>query len=208
MPACFPACEDGVAGGLVEVRMAMKQALVGPALAFLLVGCVGDLQSNSHEYSLVRGSVRMVNTNETLLTFCQGGFVADRSGLVQFSAPAGSVVQEEVLFEGRTEKYHGGVPPVRDDAFWCGPTPNVYLRPVEYWTCLRNADADPPATILNVEQRGELGLKESSSGYALTLEVRHPGILRVVFDVPCLLKHTDVFSDAVAPRALGELTIL
>lgn len=33
-------------------------------------------------------------------------------------------------------------------------------------------------------------------------------VLRVVVDAPYLLRHTDVFSDALAPAALGELTIL
>lgn len=181
-------------------------ALFFCSAAVCTISCVPDLQSNSHDHQLFHGKVRNANTGETLLTFCHGTGV-DRSKIVVFSAPAGSIVEEEVLFEGRQEKYHGAIPPTRDEAFWCGSAPEVYLRPADYWVCLRGADADPPATILSVDRRGELGDKDGSSGYALKLEVRHPGVLRVTFDVPCLLQRTNLFSDALVPSVEGELTI-
>ena len=170
------------------------------------ISCLPDLQSNSHDYQVFHGTVRNMNTGETLLTFCHGLGI-DRSQVVVFSASAGSVVEEEVLFEGRQEKYRGGIPPLRDEAFWCSAAPEVYFRPGDVWTCLRAADHDSPATILSVERRGELLDKDGSSGYALKLEVRHPGVLRVVFDVPCLIQHGSSISDALVPSVESELTI-
>ena len=175
-------------------------------VALCAISCVRDLQSNSHDYQVFHGTVRNMSTGGTLLTFCHGLGI-DRSQVVVFSAPAGSVVEEEVLFEGRLEKYRGGMPPVRDEAFGCSAAPEVSFRPGDVWTCLRAADPDPPATILSVDRRGELLDKDGSSGYALKLEVRHPGVLHVVFDAPCLIQHGSSISDALVPGVEGELTI-
>jgi hypothetical protein len=173
-----------------------------------VISCTTDLQSNSHEQFLHYGSVRDVGTGATLVTFCGGGH-ATQSDVIVFSAPTGSVVEEEVFFEGRTEKYQGAMPPERDQAFWCSASPEVYLRPVNYWTCLRASDPDPPATISSIERRGVLGVKETSSGYALKLEVRHPGVLRLIFDPACVRSQSDSFGDAAGtPVPHAELTIL
>lgn len=180
-------------------------AMTSGALSAL--SCTGDLDARLSEYQLLHGAVRDLNSGATLFTFCRG-LGLEQSEVVVFSAPPGAIVEEEVLIEGRSEKYHGGVPPSRDDAFWCSSAPEVYLRPIGYWSCLRAAEADPPASILSVERRGELGIKETSSGYALKLEVRHPGVLRTFFDPACMaIQSGSPLSDAAMPVAHGELTI-
>ena len=130
----------------------------------------------------------------------------EHSDAIVFSAPAGSTVEVGSVRRGA----HGEVlrHPSRT-----GRSLLVHRRaaglpsPGRPWICLRAADDDPPATILAVEPRGEIAVSGSSSGYALKLEVRHPGVLRVVFDEECLREHFVYDSDAGAPIPRGEVTI-
>jgi hypothetical protein len=118
------------------------------------------------------------------------------------------MVEEEVFVEGRTERYKGGEEaPERDASFWCSDVPELYVRPTTFWACLRAADDDPPATIMAIEPRGEIALNGASSGYALMLQVQHPGVLRVIFDAQCLIDASDSTPDAGMPVPHGELTI-
>jgi hypothetical protein len=177
-----------------------------PALLIALcaLSCT-ELSARWNDHPVFFGSVREAGTGAMLTTFCATTSV-ERSEVIVFSAPAGSMIQEEVFVEGRTEKYWGGTPPDRPEAFWCSDAPQVYLGPATPWVCLRAADDDPPATILAVEPRGEIG-DNGSSGYALALQVERPGVLRVVLDEQCLRDRFDFAPDAAAPIARGELTI-
>jgi hypothetical protein len=173
--------------------------------AFCLLSCT-ELNARWNDHQVFFGTVRDSANGVALTTFCADTSV-DRAEVIVFSAPVGSVVEEEVFVEGRTEKYKGDTPPERDGAFWCSDVPQVYLHPLYPWVCLRAADDDPPATILAAEPRGEIADNGSSSGYALDLEVRHAGILRVVFDADCLREHADPSSDAGVPAMRAEMTI-
>jgi hypothetical protein len=165
-----------------------------------------ELSAQWNDHRVFFGAVRESGTGATLTTFCAETSV-ERAQAIIFSAPAETMVVAEVSVEGRTEKYKGDAPPDRDAAFWCSDVPQVYLYPVEPWTCLRAADDDPPAKILAIEPRGEVAARGASSGYALDLQVRHPGVLRVVFEAECLREHFDSLPDAGAPEIRGELTI-
>jgi len=182
--------------------MAMKALLTIP-LALGLGSCSMETHNSVHQYSIYFGAVKDTNTGATLSTFCTYTDVA-RSSAIVFSAAPGSFVEEEVLFESRQEEFAGSTPPERDEAFWCSDAPVTYLRNNEYWICLHSTDSDPPATILAVERRGQLGEKDSSSGYALKLQVRHPGVLHVAFNAQCLLDHA---GRTGVPVPWGELTI-
>ena len=176
-------------------------------VALLAAGiCSCDVHASSHDYGIYFGKVKDTSSGATLSSFCTSVAV-ERSNIIVFSATPGSVVEEEVVFEWRTETYPGSVPPQRDEAFWCSSTPEVYRRDNLFWPCLRSTDSDPPATILAIEPRGQLGDKGSSNGYALKLEVRHPGALHVAFDSQCLSEHSSTYSDAAVSRPWGELTI-
>jgi hypothetical protein len=184
--------------------MAMNGLLTVP-FALGMCSCVGP-HTSSHDYGIYFGTVKDTSTGTTLSSFCTSVAV-ERSSVIVFSAAPGSVVEEEVLFEWRTEKYPGSVPPQRDEAFWCSGAPEVYDRLNELWNCLRSTDSDPPATILAIEQRGQLGDKGSSSGYALKLEVRHPGVLHLAFDSQCRADRSSSLSDATVSSPWAELTI-
>jgi hypothetical protein len=178
--------------------------------AFALAGALSamsctELSARWNDHLVFYGTVRESGTETTLTNFCAETSV-EHSDAIAFSAPAGTRVEEEVLIEGRTEKYWG-VQPERPDTFWCTNEPLPYLHPVRPWTCLREADEDPPATILAVEPRGEMGISGWSSGYALTLEIQHPGVLHVVFDENCLRELSGFDSDAGTPDPQGEVTI-
>jgi hypothetical protein len=150
--------------------------------------------------------VRDSATGITLTEFCADASIEHADSVV-FSAPAGTTVIEEAFVEGRTEKYFGDLPPERDAAYWCSDAAVVYLHPVNPWICLRGPDEDPPATILSLEPRGEIAVNGASSGYALTLEVQHRGVLRVVLDEQCLTDHAFRTSDAGAPVPWAEATV-
>jgi hypothetical protein len=178
-----------------------------PVLAFYLCGCDGKLDVRSHQASLYFGSVRDVATRTTLSSFC-AEVNTPRAERIVFSASAGQVVEEEVLFEMRSEDYRGGVPPQRDERHWCTTPLEVIDRWIEYWICLRTVDADPPASIVGFEPRGTLGVRESSSGYALKLEVHHPGVLNLALGQQCLREHAQSPSDPVVHSPpFAELTI-
>ena len=178
-------------------------ALLTFPLALGLCSCSFEEHVSGHDYRIYFGTVKDMNTGTSLSTFCTNPEV-ERSKVIVFSAPAGSIVEEEVLFEWRQEKFPGSVPPQRDETFWCGTAPETYNRPVEYWICLQSTDSDPAATILAVERRGELGEKDSSSGYALKLQVRHPGVLHIAYSAKCLAERTNYTG---TPVPWGELTI-
>lgn len=165
-----------------------------------------ELNARWNDHQVFFGTVREPSTGATLKTFCAESS-ADHSEVVVFSASTGAIVEEEVFVEGRTEKYTGTVPPERETGFWCTDAPQFYQRPANHWTCLRAADDDPPAAILSVEPRGEMGPNGSSSGYALELQVLHPGVLHVILDEQCLGERTDAGVDGGAPMSQGELTI-
>jgi hypothetical protein len=165
-----------------------------------------ELNARWNDHQVFFGTVRQPAAGATLANFCAETSVA-HSDVIVFSAPVGAMVIEEVFVEGRTEKYTGTVPPDRDGAFWCSDAPQLYLRPVQPWICLRAGDDDPPAALSKVEPRGEMGTNGSSSGYALELEVRHAGVLRLVFDPQCLEERAGPGFDAGALVPHGELTI-
>ena len=181
----------------------MKALLTLP-FAVGLTSCSMEENVSVHQSGIYFGTVKDTNTAATLSTFCRYADVV-RSSAIVFSAAPGSLVEEEIFFEWREEKFAGSIPPERDEAFWCGAAPVTYQRPTDYWICLHSTDVDPPATILAVERRGELGQK-ASSGYALKLEVRHPGVLHVAFNAPCLAEHSHSYPGGV-PGSWGELTI-
>ena len=198
---------------------------------FALVGALSglsctELSARWNDHQVFFGSVRDVETGETLTTFCALTSV-ERSEVVVISAPAGATVEEEAFVEGRTEKYFGTAPE-RADTFWCSDAAKLYLRPSQPWVCLHAADDDPPATILAVEPRGEVGASGASSGYALRLQIQRPGVLRVKLDAKCLHQRFDAgpqppdddpdadpdaeapdgeAPEAGAPAPWGELTI-
>jgi hypothetical protein len=164
-----------------------------------------ELSARWNDHLVFFGTVRESDAETTLAQFCAETSV-EHADVIVFSAPAGAMVEEEVFVEGRTEKYWG-TPPERTAAFWCTDEPVSYLHPVRPWTCLRQADDDPPATILAVEPRGEMGVMGWSSGYALKLEVQRPGVLRVVLDEGCLREHSAYDPDAGTSDPREEMTI-
>lgn len=188
----------------------MKRVLV--LLAALCASSCTELSARWSDHQVFFGSVREPATGASLTTFC-AQTTAERSAVIAFSAAPGARVEEEVVLEGRTEKYFGSAPPERDEAFWCSDVAQVYLRPLQPWICLRAADEDPPAAILAVEPRGEIVSNGMSSGYALALEVRRSGVLRVLFDEECLREELGITADAGpdvdggAPVSWGELSI-
>jgi hypothetical protein len=173
------------------------------------VSCT-ELSARWNDHQVFFGTVRESGTDTALTTFCSLGSV-EHGTVIVFSASAGTMVEEEVLVEGRTEKYFGGIPPDRADSFWCSDGPELYIRPSRPWICLRAADDDPPAAILAVEARGEIGPTGASSGYALELEVRRPGVLHLTYDEQCLQERFDISAgggaDAGALIPWAELTI-
>ena len=199
----------GALGRLVSTTMRLSR-IGATNRAFAVAGALcgmscTQLSARWNDHLVFFGSVREVGADTTLATFCAENSV-ERSDAIAFSAPAGTVVEEEVFLEGRTEKYWG-VAPERPETFWCTDEAVTYIHPVGPWTCLRQADDDPPAIILAVEPRGEMGLTGWSSGYALKLEVQHPGVLHVVFDENCLREHVASNPDGGAPVPRGEVTI-
>jgi hypothetical protein len=178
---------------------------LGPLAALGTLSCT-ELNARWNDHQVFFGTVRESATGEVLTNFCAETTI-EHSEAIVFSALPGTTVEEELFIEGRTEKYTGAVPPDRDEAFWCTDVPQVYLRRVSPWICLRAADDDPPVTILAVEPRGEMGARDSSSGYALELQVQRAGVLRVVLDAECVSERSDPLVDAGAPIPHGELTV-
>lgn len=187
-----------------DATLAILNLVLALAGALCALSCT-ELSARWNDHLVFYGNVRESGTETTLSTFCAETSV-EHSDVIAFSAPAGTMVEEEVLIEGRTEKYWG-VEPERPETFWCTQEALPFLHPVRPWICLRQADDDPPATIVAVEPRGEMGVSGWSSGYALKLEVQHPGVLQVVFDEDCLREHSGYDSDAGTPVPRGEVTI-
>jgi hypothetical protein len=178
-----------------------------PLLALHVCACEGTLHVNSHQVSLYFGTVRDVSSRAILSSFC-ADMNTPRAQRIVFSASAGQVVEEEVLFESRAATYRGGVPPQRDETYWCTTPLEVIDRRIEHWICLRTVDSDPPARIIGVQPRGTLGVRQSSSGYALELEIRHPGVLNLALDQQCLREHAESPSaPVVLTPPFAELTI-
>jgi hypothetical protein len=173
-------------------------------VAAAVCSCSYGTDVNSHEYPIYRGTVTDLATGVALVAFC-AVTTAEHSDRVVFEAAPGSVVEEEVLYEGRQEKYTGGVPPQRDEAFWCSDVPTVYDRPLEFWGCLRGHDADPPASIMAIEQRGNAFSNGASSGYALKLQIRHSGVLNLQLDPQCLSEMG--MTDGAVSHVRAELTV-
>jgi hypothetical protein len=182
-------------------------AMNSRSVALLAAGiCSCDVHASSHDYGIYFGTVKDTSSGATLSAFCRSVTV-ERSSFIVFSAAPGSVVEEEVVLEWRKETYPGSVPPQRDEAFWCSAALEVFRHDYRFWPCVRSTDSDPPAVILAIEPRGQLGDKGSSTGYALKLEIRHPGVLYVAFDSRCLSEHSSTYSDTTVSRPWGELTI-
>src|SRR5262249_17988136 len=126
-----------------------------------------------HDYRIYRGTVVDSTTGSSLLDFCAGTTVS-KGVTIAFSAAPGAAVIETVIYERRTEKYEGAAPPHRDDTFWCSDVPQASpdLTGI-YSSCIRLADFDPVASILDVKPAGQIYRDGSSTGYALTLRINH-----------------------------------
>jgi hypothetical protein len=115
--------------------------------------------------------------------------------IMKVHVSAGARIEEQVVLEARTEHYEGAEPN-RDRSFWCSDVPtvdkNAARRIADINTCFVVADADPPAKIVAIDARGVMPGHGLSTGYALRLEILHPGVLHIVGD------------DACRAKALGE----
>jgi hypothetical protein len=183
----------------MQGRVLAALSCLCPFVALGALSCT-ELNARWNDHQIFYGAVREPGTGATLTTFCAETSV-ERADAIVFSAPVGAIVEEEVFLEGRTEKYKGSAPE-RDQTFWCSDVAQLYVRPADLWVCLRTVDDDPPANIMAVEPRGEMGANGASSGYALTLQIRHPGVLRVILDAQCLRERSDAGpNDAVDASA-------
>ena len=97
-----------------------------------------------------------------------------------------------MLLEGRSEDFEGHDPVHSGRDFWCSSAPkaDATAAPRLAWvnTCIVSADADPPARIVEIAPRGLFPGTGLSTGYALQLEILHPGVLHVVDDEECKAK--------------------
>jgi hypothetical protein len=136
--------------------------------------------------------VKDLSSDQTLVEVCAFRVDPDARAMMRFRAQAGSVVEEQVLLEGRSEDFEGHDPVHGGQQFWCSDAPKTDAtaarRLASVNTCIVVADADPPARIIDIEPRGLFPGPGLSTGYALRLEILHPGVLHVVDDEECRAK--------------------
>ena len=152
------------------------------------LGECGGVQANYLTLATVKDA-----SGHTLVHVCSDFNASDSRSKLRFSAEPGSVVEEEVLNEGRLDYYESHDAPHRDTAYWCDSTAldPAWTRNLQTVnTCIVVTDDDPPAKILSIEPRGIISGKVSS-GYTMKLEVLHSGVLHVRFDKACKAQALD-----------------
>jgi hypothetical protein len=145
---------------------------------------------------VILGSVKDLASGKVLAEICvqRGDYLSanpQTQPLMKVHASEGARIEEQIVLEGRTEHYEG-TEPNRDRSFWCSDAPkvdnNAASRIANINTCFVAADADPPAKIVAIDARGVMIGHGLSTGYALRLEILHPGVLRIIGDDACRAK--------------------
>ena len=193
--------------GARPVKPRVSERIAVPVALIALGAACGACNQGVKEY-LESGDIEKV-ARDIQLRCPIGGLLRLFRGIACGGGAIQSVTGDAVTFEvlrDRRNDWSSAPSDGRSTSFWCGgggepaPTSGFLAK------CFRTMGDDPPATLDKVEERGTRGSLIGTTGYALFLTVKHPGILGIGIDLDCT---RNVYGQSYAESPTWEvLTIL